>query len=74
MNKPLSEWTIEDVLSFFEKHELTPQQIIPVFGGGVLTMAMMASDKNDTKMEEYYRNIAGELTLIVVQDLCQKMA
>ena len=70
MGKPLSEWTIEDMLAFFEKHELTPQQIIPVFGSGAVTMATMANDKKETEMEEYYRNIAGELTLIVVQDLC----
>lgn len=74
MNKPLSEWTMDDVLAFFEKHELTPQQIVPVFGSGAVTMVTMANDHNDNEMKEYYRNIASELTLITIQDLCRKMA
>lgn len=74
MNKPLSEWTMADVLAFFEKHELSPQQIIPTFGCGALTMATMAADSTDTEMESYYRNIAGELILVTVKDLCRKMA
>lgn len=75
MNKPLSEWTILDVVAFFEKHDMTPQQIIPVFGSGALQMAMMASSGGENPdMENYYRDIAGELLSIVTQDLCHKMA
>ena len=69
MNKPLSEWTMTDVLDFFEKHELSPQQIIPIFGSGALNMAMMASDDKFTEMEDFYRIIAGELVSIVLWDL-----
>ena len=71
MNKPLSEWTMDDMLAFFEKHELTPQQIVPVYGSGAITIATMANDHNDNEMEVYYRNIASELMLIIMQDQCR---
>lgn len=74
MNKPLSEWTMADVIAFFEKYELSPQQIIPTFGSGALTMATMAADRTDTEMESYYRDIAGELVLVTIKDLCHRMA
>ena len=75
MNKPLSEWTMIDVLTFFEKHDISPQQIVPVFGSGALQMATMArSREEDSEMENYYRNIASELLSLVTQDLCHRMA
>ena len=75
MNKLLSEWTMIDVLTFFEKHDISPQQIVPVFGSGALQMAMMAGFREeDSEMENYYRNIASELLSIVTQDLCHRMA
>lgn len=74
MNKPLSEWTTEDVLAFFEKHELTPQQIIPVLGSGALTMAVMAHDHNETEMEEFYRTAAADALAVIMRDLRHRMA
>ena len=74
MNKPLSDWTVADMLAFFEKHELTPQQIIPVVGSGDLNMTIMAHNRECADIEERYHNIAKELVVIITEDLCHRMA
>lgn len=69
MPKALSEWTKYDLDEFFEKHEMTPQQIIPVPGSGAITMYQMASARGNSEMETYYRQISDEVLSYVVVDL-----
>ena len=70
MAKTLSEWTKHDLDEFFERHELTPQQIIPVLGSGALTMAHMASVQGESEMGTFYKQISDELLSYVIEDLC----
>lgn len=72
MPKALSEWTKHDLDEFFERHEMTPQQIVPVLGLGVLTMVQMSSEHGESGMGAYYKQISDELLSYVKEDLGHK--
>jgi hypothetical protein len=72
MPKALSEWTKHDLDEFFERHKLTPQQIVPVLGSGALTMAQMSSLHGESEMGTFYKQISAELIAYVIEDLGHK--